>query len=167
MKTLASWVPATDMTVTADASGELAWIVSVDRCDAEREPGHACCPVCGTQSSSLHSSYIRMLRDLSAQGKLMNIQAGRPAGDAGTTSAIAGFLPGGFRGLQPHSPAGQPDWPELSGCWATARVGDPRSGRIRNRDGHPLPSSTWQCRIHAPTPRTSDNRAPIHPANGR
>jgi transposase len=75
MKTLASWAPAPDLNVTAVEPGELAWIISVDRCDNELEQGHACCPVCGTQSSSRHSSYIRMLRDLSAQGKPVNIQA--------------------------------------------------------------------------------------------
>jgi transposase len=75
MKTLASWAPAPDLNVTAVEPGELAWIISVDRRDAEQEQGHACCPVCGTQSSSRHSSYIRMLRDLSAQGKPVKIQA--------------------------------------------------------------------------------------------
>jgi transposase len=73
MKTLASWAPAPDLNVTAVEPGEPAWIVSVDGRDGEQ--GHACCPVCGTQSSSRHSSYIRMLRDLSAQGKPVNIQA--------------------------------------------------------------------------------------------
>ena len=75
MKTLASWAPAPDLNVTAVEPGELAWIISVDRRDAEQEQGHACCPVCGTQSSSRHSSYIRLLRDLSAQGKPVKIQA--------------------------------------------------------------------------------------------
>src|ERR1700691_4017936 len=73
MKTLASWAPAPDLNVTAVEPGELAWIISVDRRDAEQEQGHACCPVCGTQSSSRHSSYTRTLRDLSAQGKPVNI----------------------------------------------------------------------------------------------
>jgi hypothetical protein len=75
MKTLASWAPAPDLNVTAVEPGELAWIISVDRRHAERKQGHACSPVCGTQSSSRHSSYIRMLRDSSAQGKPVNIQA--------------------------------------------------------------------------------------------
>src|SRR5271170_481782 len=79
MKTLASWAPAPDLNVTAVEPGEAAWIVSVDGRDAEQEQeqeqGHACCPVCGTQSSSRHSSYLRMLRDLSAQGKPVIIQA--------------------------------------------------------------------------------------------
>ena len=73
MKTLTSWAPAPDLNVTAVEPGEGAWIVSVDGRGAEQ--GHACCPVCGTQSSSRHSSYIRMLRDLSAQGKPVIIQA--------------------------------------------------------------------------------------------
>jgi hypothetical protein len=62
MKTLASWAPAPDLNVTAGEPGELARIISVDRRDAEPEQGYACCPVCGTQSSSRHSSYMRMLR---------------------------------------------------------------------------------------------------------
>src|ERR1700690_3765187 len=73
MKTLASWAPAPDLNVTAVEPEEPAWIVSVDGRDAEQ--GHACCPVCGMQSSSRHSSYIRTLRDLSAQGKPVIIQA--------------------------------------------------------------------------------------------
>jgi hypothetical protein len=75
MKTLASWAPAPDLSVTSVEPGELAWIISVDRRDAEQEQGHACCPMCGTQSSSRHSTYIRILRDLSAQGNPVNIQA--------------------------------------------------------------------------------------------
>ena len=75
MKTLASWAPAPDLNVTAVEPGEPAWIVSVDRHDPEQEKGRAYCPVCGTQSSSRHSSYIRTLRDLSAQGKPVKIEA--------------------------------------------------------------------------------------------
>jgi transposase len=59
-------------TFTAVEPKEQAWIVSVDGRDAEQ--GRAYCPVCGTQSSSRHSSYMRMLRDLPAQGKSVNIQ---------------------------------------------------------------------------------------------
>jgi hypothetical protein len=72
-ETLASWAPAPDLNVTAVEPREPAWIVSVDGRDGEQ--GHACCPVCDTQSSSRHSSYIRTLRDLSAQGKPVIIQA--------------------------------------------------------------------------------------------
>lgn len=72
MKTLASWAPAPDLNVTAAEPGEQAWIVSVDGRDAEQRRAH--CPVCGTQSNSRHSSYIRMLRDLSAQGKPVSVQ---------------------------------------------------------------------------------------------
>jgi transposase len=73
MKTLTSWAPAPDLNVTAVEPGEGVWIVSVDGRDAEQ--GHARCPVCGTQSSSRHSFYMRMLRDLSAQGNPVIIQA--------------------------------------------------------------------------------------------
>ena len=75
MKTLASWAPAPNLTVIAVEAGELDWIVSVDGRDAEQDHDRACCPLCGIKSSSRHSSYIRTLRDLSAQGRPVNIQA--------------------------------------------------------------------------------------------
>ena len=75
MKTLASWAPAPNLTVTAIESGDPDWIVSVDSRAAEQDRDRASCPVCGIQSSSRHSSYIRTLRDLSAQGRRVNIQA--------------------------------------------------------------------------------------------
>ena len=75
MKTLASWAPAPNLTVTAVESGKPVWIVSVDGRDAEQDRDRACCPVCGIESSSRHSSYIRTLRDLSSQGRPVNIQA--------------------------------------------------------------------------------------------
>jgi len=37
MKTLASWAPAPNLTVTAIESGDPDWIVSVDSRDAERD----------------------------------------------------------------------------------------------------------------------------------
>ena len=75
MKTLVSWAPAPNLTVTAVESGEPDWIVSVDSRDAEQDRDRASCPVCGIQSSSRHSSYLRTLRDLSAQGTPVTIQA--------------------------------------------------------------------------------------------
>ena len=75
MKTLASWAPAPNLTVIAVEAGELDWIVSVDGRDAEQDRDRTCCPLCGIKSSSRHSSYIRTLRDLSAQGRPVNIQA--------------------------------------------------------------------------------------------
>ncbi|MGO9720970.1 MAG: transposase family protein, partial [Methylocella sp.] len=75
MKTLASWAPAPNLTVIAVEAGELDWIVSVDGRDAEQDRDRACCPLCGIKSSSRHSSYTRTLRDLSAQGRPVNIQA--------------------------------------------------------------------------------------------
>ena len=75
MKTLASWAPAPHLNVIAVERGEPDWIVSVDSRDAKQDRGHASCPVCGTPSSSRHSSYLRTLRDLSAQGTPVNIQA--------------------------------------------------------------------------------------------
>ena len=66
MKTLGSWAPTPNLTVTAVESGVPDWIVSVGSRDDEQDRGRASCPVCGIQSSSRHSSYIRTLRDLSA-----------------------------------------------------------------------------------------------------
>jgi hypothetical protein len=54
---------------------EPAWIVSVDSREARQGWGHAPFPVCGTPSSSRHSSYLRTLWDLSAQGTPVNIRA--------------------------------------------------------------------------------------------
>ncbi len=75
MKTLASWAPAPNLTVTAVESEEADWIVSVDSRDAEQDRDGASCPVCGIPSSSRHSAYIRTLRDLSDQGRPVKIQA--------------------------------------------------------------------------------------------
>jgi transposase len=75
MQTLASWAPAPNLNVIAVELGEPAWIVSVDGRDGEPAPDHASCPICGTQSRSRHSSYTRTLRDLSAQGRPVNILA--------------------------------------------------------------------------------------------
>jgi hypothetical protein len=75
IKTLASWAPARNLNVIAVEPGEPDWIVSVDGRDAEQDLDRASCPVCGTQSRSRHSSYIRTLRDLSAQGRPVNLQA--------------------------------------------------------------------------------------------
>jgi transposase len=75
MKTLASWGTAPNLNVIAVEAGERTWIVSVDNRDAEQDRDRASCPVCGTQSSSRHSSYTRTLRDLSAQGRPVNIRA--------------------------------------------------------------------------------------------
>jgi transposase len=75
MKTLASWAPAPNLNVIAVEPGEPDWIVSVDGRDAEQDLDRASCPVCGTQSRSRHSAYIRTLRDLSAQGRPVNLQA--------------------------------------------------------------------------------------------
>jgi hypothetical protein len=75
MKTLASWAPAPNLTVVAVEPGQPAWIVSVDCHGAELDSPRACCPVCGTQSGSRHSTYIRTLGDLSAQGAPVSIHA--------------------------------------------------------------------------------------------
>jgi transposase len=87
MKTLASWAPAPNLTFTAVEAEEADWIVSVDSSDAEQGRGGASSPVCGIQSSSRHSSYIRTLRDLSAQGRPVNVQARLTRWDATTIIA--------------------------------------------------------------------------------
>jgi transposase len=75
MKTLASWAPAPDLNVTAVEPGEPDWIISLDCRDAEQLRAKAACPSCGTQSNSCHSSYVRTLRDLPAQGTPVQVQA--------------------------------------------------------------------------------------------
>ncbi len=75
MNTLASWAPAPNLTVTAAELGAADWIVSVDSRETEQDRDRASCPVCGIQSSSRHSAYIRTLRDLSDQGRPVKIQA--------------------------------------------------------------------------------------------
>jgi transposase len=74
MKILASWAPAPNLTVTAVEQAEPDWIVSIGGRAAVQDRDRASWPVCGTQSSSRHSSYIRTLRDLSAQGRPVNIR---------------------------------------------------------------------------------------------
>jgi hypothetical protein len=69
METLASWSPVPELEVNSVERREPGWLVAVD----SRES--ACCPECGTQSSSRHSSYLRTLQDLSTQGTPVAIQA--------------------------------------------------------------------------------------------
>ena len=69
METLASWSPVPELEVNSVERREPGWLVGVD----SRES--ACCPECGTQSSSRHSSYLRTLQDLSTQGTPVAIQA--------------------------------------------------------------------------------------------
>ncbi len=69
MKTSVSWSPAPSLNVVSVQLGEQAWTVTVDN----RQP--TSCPGCGTQSKSRHSAYSRTLRDLSAQGAPVIINA--------------------------------------------------------------------------------------------
>jgi transposase len=69
MKTSVSWSPAPSLNVVSVQRGEQAWTVTVD----SRQP--TSCPGCGTQSKSRHSAYSRTLRDLSAQGAPVVINA--------------------------------------------------------------------------------------------
>ena len=69
MKASVSWSPAPSLNVVSVQRGEQAWTVTVD----SRQP--TSCPGCGTQSTSRHSAYSRTLRDLSAQGALVIINA--------------------------------------------------------------------------------------------
>ena len=70
METSGSWSPTPNLNVVNVQRGEQAWTVTVD----SRQP--TSCPGCGTQSTSRHSAYSRTLRDLSAQGAPVIINAG-------------------------------------------------------------------------------------------
>src|SRR5580693_8491925 len=69
MKTSVSWAPTPSLNVVSVQRGEQAWTVTVD----SRQP--TSCPGCGTHSKSRHSAYSRTLRDLSAQGAPVIINA--------------------------------------------------------------------------------------------
>src|SRR5208282_332582 len=69
MKKSASWAPAPNLKVLAVEWNETDWVVSVTGQD------HATCPVCGTRSSSRHSSYRQTLQDLQAQGTPVTVRA--------------------------------------------------------------------------------------------
>ncbi len=75
MKTLKSWAPALDLNVGAVEPGGREVIVSIDCRGAGQTGSGACCPVCGTASSSRHSSYVRALQDLPAHGRPVRILA--------------------------------------------------------------------------------------------
>jgi len=69
MKTLAFWAPSPNLNVMSVERAEPGWLVAVDSRD------QAACPICGTKSNSRHSSYLRTLRDLSAQGAPLHVHA--------------------------------------------------------------------------------------------
>jgi transposase len=69
MKTSASLSPAPNLNVVGVQRRDQVWTVTVD----SRQPVR--CPGCGTQSKSRHSFYSRTLRDLSAQGATVVIDA--------------------------------------------------------------------------------------------
>jgi hypothetical protein len=73
MKTSMTWSPAAGLNVVSVEPGEQAWTVTVDSQQS------TFCPGCGTQSESRHSTYRRTLRDLSAQGApvVVNARLGR------------------------------------------------------------------------------------------
>jgi hypothetical protein len=73
MKTSITWSPAAGLNVVSVERRERAWTVTVD----SRQPTF--CPGCGAQSKSRHSTYWRTLRDLSAQGApvIVNARLGR------------------------------------------------------------------------------------------
>jgi hypothetical protein len=68
-----TWSPAAGLNVVSVEPGEQAWTVTVDSQQS------TFCPGCGTQSESRHSTYLRTLRDLSAQGApvVVNARLGR------------------------------------------------------------------------------------------
>jgi transposase len=69
MKASITWSPAADLNVVSVERGEQAWTVTVD----SRQP--TACPGCGAHSKSRHSTYWRTLRDLSAQGAAVIVNA--------------------------------------------------------------------------------------------
>ena len=69
MKTSLSLAPTPNLKVRAVERTEAAWTISVT-CRVR-----ATCPACGTLSISRHSSYLRTLRDLPAQGTPVTVQA--------------------------------------------------------------------------------------------
>jgi transposase len=73
MKTSITWSPGAGLNVVGVERREQAWTVTVD----SRQPTF--CPGCGAQSKSRHSTYWRTLRDLSAQGApvIVNARLGR------------------------------------------------------------------------------------------
>ena len=73
MKTSITWSPAAGLNVVSVERGEHAWTVTVEN----RQPTP--CPGCGARSKSRHSTYWRTLRDLSAQGApvVVNARLGR------------------------------------------------------------------------------------------
>jgi transposase len=73
MKTSTTWSPAAGMKVVSVEPRGQAWTVTVD----SRLP--PACPRCGALSNSRHSTYSRALRDLSAQGApvIVNARLGR------------------------------------------------------------------------------------------
>jgi transposase len=73
MKTSTTWSPAAGLKVVSVEPRRQAWRVTVD----SRLP--PACPRCGALSNSRHSTYSRTLRDLSAQGApvIVNARLGR------------------------------------------------------------------------------------------
>src|SRR3984885_8803350 len=69
MKTSVSWSPTPSLNVVSVQRGEQVWTVTVDSRQPTSRPG------CGTQSTSRHSAYSRTLRDLSAQGAPVIVNA--------------------------------------------------------------------------------------------
>jgi hypothetical protein len=72
MKTIAFWAPSPNLNVMSVERAEPGWLVAVDSRDQAACP---ICGICGTKSNSRHSSYLRTLRDLSAQGAPVHVHA--------------------------------------------------------------------------------------------
>ena len=64
-----AWAPAPNLEVNVIARNDADWTISVNGRD------HGLCPGCGIRSLSRHSSYLRTLRDLPAQGTPVSVQA--------------------------------------------------------------------------------------------
>ena len=64
-----AWAPAPNLQVSVIARNDADWIISVNGRD------HGLCPGCGIRLLSRHSSYLRTLRDLPAQGTPVSVHA--------------------------------------------------------------------------------------------
>jgi hypothetical protein len=64
-----AWAPAPNLQVSVIARNDADWTISVNGRD------HGLCPGRGIRSLSRHSSYLRTLRDLPAQGTPVSVQA--------------------------------------------------------------------------------------------
>ena len=101
---------------------EQAWTVTVD------EPAANVCPGCGAQSKSRHSTYWRTLRDLSAQGAPVIVNARLGRWRCRNQQCDRRIFTERVPGLAAPFARRTARLRKSSGCSAIARAGGPRSG---------------------------------------